>query len=114
MNEYDNAYRSVMRELEYRIDVDTMLERIKNDEKMRPLKFLVGMDYQKMNEWITKALLDYQNIAIFKDEPNYPMITKCLLVKAYRKILQQKRKNGEKNPEVSVQDVVGFLKELED
>lgn len=112
MNVYEQVYNNITNEL-YKIMMrDAIIEQIKSDPKLVSLKFLLDFDYNKRNEWIDKALSDYQSLEIFKGTEEFAPVIRCLLVKMYRKLIKKKRKAGDKNPVVTEEEICACIAEL--
>ena len=112
MNVYEQVYNNIINELYKMMMCDDIIKQIKSNSKLVSLKFLLDFDYDKRNEWIDKALSDYQSLEIFKGTEGFAPVIQCLLVKMYRKLLQKKRKAGDKNPVVTEEEICACIAEL--
>lgn len=108
---YSDIYRGISNKLAFMLECDSIMNHIKSDPKLASLKFLLDFDYNKRNEWIEKALTDFQSIEVFKGT-EVPPVLQCFLVKTYRKLLQKKRKAGDKNPVVTEEEIIASITEL--
>ena len=108
---YSDIYRDISNTLAFMLECDSIIDHIKSDRKLASLKFLLDFDYNKRNEWIEKALTDFQSIEVFKGT-EVPPVLQCFLVKTYRNILQKKRKAGDKNPVVTEEEIIARITEL--
>lgn len=104
---------AIMGKFEFMFLIDDIMEKIRSDKRFQSLAFLDTLEFagEKRDQWIRKALADYEKIDGLKTIDAGPAL-KCLLVKEYRKILQKKRKAGDKNPVVTEEDMLERLNML--
>lgn len=108
---YNDVYRGIINRIAFMLECDSIMDRIKSEPKLASLNFLLSFDYNKRNEWIEKALADFKSIELFKGT-EVPPALQCFLVHTYRKILQKKRKAGNKNPVVTEEEIIARITEL--
>lgn len=86
-----------------------------SNEKLKsalaPMMFLVDMKHDEANKWLNKAFeFFYENSAFdsLRNDPGMTSLRKCMLVKAYREIVKEKRKAKE-DLTVTAEEMVGRI-----
>lgn len=108
---YSDIYHDISNKIAFMLECDSIMAYIKSERKLASLNFLLSFDYNKRNEWIEKALADFQSIEVFKGT-EVPPVLQCFLVHTYRKILQKKRKAGDKTPVVTEEEIIAKITDL--
>ena len=109
MNEYNKAYydghiSDLTASLDEVLEQGSVLKYLhdtkygKDENKKRalaPMMFLVDMKYDEAYEWLEKAFKTFYENSAFDELRNTTGMTsiyKCMLVKAYRELIKEKRK----------------------
>lgn len=93
----------------YRINAIDAVKMAVRRGNVPTLEFLLTMDPVSGDNWITEALIfSEKNEMLSEITAPLTVLSKCVIVKAYRKILQKKRKAG-LPPTVNLEDLTTEL-----